>query len=81
VQFDDTSKDPDGRISAWQWDFGAPDQVDNSATVSSQYHCYQQSGTYTVALTVTDDLGAKATTTQQVTVTVPPPEPPPEQGV
>ena len=49
------SKDPDGTIASYQWDFG-----DGSATSSlvSPKHTYTVSGIYTATLTVTDNLGA-----------------------
>ena len=69
IQFTDKSTDPDGRIVKWHWDFG-----DNSiSTKQNPYHRYQDDGTYTVKLAVTDDDGATDTTFQEITVwNVPP---------
>ncbi len=64
------SRDPDGSITNYRWDFGdgtnlvGPDKV----TVT---HIYTQMNTYTVTLTVTDNGGA--TTTKSMTVLVGPP--------
>jgi hypothetical protein len=76
VEAGDSSVDPDGQIVARHWDFGAPADAGNTVD-GEQYagHCYSQPGTYTVTLTVTDDLGATASGTQQVTVEPPPPPP------
>ncbi len=53
VDFTDTSTDEDGTIVAWAWDFGdGGDSTDQDPT-----HVYASGGTYTVALTVTDDGG------------------------
>jgi PKD repeat protein len=58
------SKDPDGSITDYAWDFG------DGATGSgaSATHSYAQAGTYTVKLTVTDNGGLSQSTTQDVTV-------------
>jgi len=67
VNFDATgSNDPDGTIATYSWDFG--DGMTNlGATVS---HTYSSAGTYTTALTVTDDAGHTGTATSTITVTV-----------
>ena len=70
VSFIDLSTDPDGTITAWAWEFGDG----GTSTVRNPSHTYTSAGTYTVKLTVTDDQGAKASTTQSVTVSAPPPD-------
>ena len=69
-----TSTDPDGTIASSAWIFGDG----RTSTAASPEHTYATAGTYTVALTVTDDQGTTNTTSQQVTVTAaPPPNQPP----
>ncbi len=63
------STDPDGTITGYAWDFGDG----TSATGPSVAHSYLAAGNYTIALTVTDNAGASATTTQSVAVASPPP--------
>jgi len=55
VNFDGTfSYDPDGKIRSFSWDFG-----DGSGEqTASTSHQYQDPGSYTAVLTVTDDKGA-----------------------
>ena len=61
------SSDPDGTITSWAWNFG-----DGATGTGSQIQKrYSSGGTYTVALTVTDNRGATATTTRTVTVGTP----------
>jgi PKD repeat protein len=69
VSFDSSSsKDPDGTITAYQWDFGDG----SSGSTASPQHTYAQAGDYDVNLTVTDNGGATASTTQRVSVTATP---------
>jgi PKD repeat protein len=66
VQFDgSTSKDDDGTITAFNWNFG-DGEVGEYEKVA---HAYAKAGEYTVTLTVTDDKGDTATATVKVTVT------------
>jgi PKD repeat protein len=59
------SSDSDGSIVSYSWDFG-----DDTATRSSASpaHTYQNAGSFTAVLTVTDNLGAKGTANASVTV-------------
>jgi PKD repeat protein len=68
--FSDSSTDADGRIAAYRWSFG-----DESAdgTTRNATHTYPAPGTYTVALTVTDDDGATDSVASIVQMVVPPP--------
>ncbi len=58
------SYDPDGTITRYEWDLG---NGDKSSGVSVT-HIYQQSATFTVGLSVTDDKGATASATISITV-------------
>ena len=61
VAFDGTgSRDPDGRIRSWHWDFG------DGATGSgpTPVHVYAAPGTYEVGLRVTDDSQTRSATRQ-----------------
>jgi hypothetical protein len=62
IQFTDRSRDPDGQLTAWLWEFG------DGATADRQTpsHKYAQSGTYTIKLTVTDNRGATASITKRL---------------
>ncbi|MAU10680.1 MAG: hypothetical protein CL607_12720 [Anaerolineaceae bacterium] len=55
-----------GPITSWSWDWG-----DGSDSVNRQnpgYHAYRQPGTYTISLTINNDLGFPETTTRDVQV-------------
>lgn len=67
------SHDPDGQIGEYAWDFG--DGSTGSGVAAS--HAYDTPGSYTVTLTVTDEDGAQASTSQDVTVSAQPPNQPP----
>src|SRR5262249_25832491 len=62
------SSDPDGSIVAYAWNFGEPISTNNIVTGATVSHSYALQGRYTVTLTVTDNNGAQATTTQSVIV-------------
>jgi hypothetical protein len=65
ITFDGSdSYDPDGSIVAYAWDFGDG----NNITGVAPTHTYAQNGTYTVALTVTDNGGATNTSTTTATI-------------
>jgi PKD repeat protein len=64
IQFTDTSEDSDGAITGHLWDFGDG----GSSTAQNPTHMYDEPGTYTVTLTVTDDEGATGQATEILTV-------------
>jgi PKD repeat protein len=64
VNMTDASSDPDGTITSWSWDFD--DGVTSRAKNPS--HAYSQKGEYRIRLTVTDNDGAKSSTTKTLTV-------------
>jgi len=64
IQFTDTSTDSDGTIASWSWSFG------DGATSTSKdpTHKYSDDGTYTVALSVTDNDGGTDSESKIITV-------------
>jgi PKD repeat protein len=71
--FTDRSRDDDGTLVSWQWDFG--DGATSSARDPS--HSYGAAGSYRVRLTVRDNDGAQDVATRDVEVSAPAPPPPP----
>ena len=66
VQFDaSVSTDSDGSIASYSWSFGDG----GTATGVTAQHVYNQAGTFTITLTVKDNLGSQGQTTRTVTVT------------
>ncbi|MCW7080506.1 MAG: right-handed parallel beta-helix repeat-containing protein, partial [Candidatus Methanospirare jalkutatii] len=67
VTFDASSSyDPDGKITAYEWDFG--DGNVTNTTEEKIKHSYSEAGSYDVTLTVKDDKGAKNSTTKIITI-------------
>lgn len=65
VTFDATpSKDPDGRLASFHWEFG-DGSTDSGMQVS---HSYDAAGSYVVTLAVTDDKGSEGSTSKTITV-------------
>lgn len=64
VRFADRSKDPDGQIKSWRWDFGDG----TTSAEKNPHHQYKDSGTYKVQLTVTDTKGASTSIYKEIEV-------------
>ncbi len=62
--FTDQSSDSDGTIASRSWNFGDG----GTSSLQNPSHTYAGAGTYTVALTVTDNQGASGSTSKSVTV-------------
>ncbi len=61
------SRDPDGSITAYEWDFGDG----SSGSGATPQHSYPGPGTYQVELTVTDNAGASDSVTNGVVIQAP----------
>lgn len=73
VSFDGAGSQDDGRIAFWYWDFGDGNS-DVTGTMSAPTHVYSVPGDYIARLTVVDDSGLSASTTQVINVTAPSPQ-------
>ena len=64
VAFDATASEPGGSIASYSWDFG-----DGTGSADQDpSHQYAAAGTYTVRLTVTDDLGNQSSVAHDVSI-------------
>jgi PKD repeat protein len=64
-----SSYDPDGDITLYDWDFGDGNTTNTTAQIIT--HSYSLPNNYTVTLTVTDDDGAKNSTSKVIGVQLP----------
>lgn len=64
LKFDGRNSTDDGEITSFKWDFGDGASGNGKRPV----HAYEETGTYTVSLQVTDDTGEKDKDTTEVTV-------------
>jgi PKD repeat protein len=71
VLFTDVSTSGSGTINHWSWDFG--DGTPGNSFPQNPVHTYDSVGTYTVTLTVTDDLGLSNSETKTDYISVSPP--------
>jgi PKD repeat protein len=77
VQFTDTSYDPDGFITSWNWNLG-----DGSfSTAQNPRHSFSFAGNANICLTVTDNQGASSNTCKIIAISSPAPPPPRGQEV
>lgn len=60
------SRDPDGEIVLYEWDWNSDGTFD--ATGVTATHAYEQAGPETITLRLTDDDGARASSSRQVSV-------------
>jgi C1A family cysteine protease len=68
VVFDGSaSQDPDGTVASYAWNFG--DGTTGAGAICG--HTYNQAGTFTATLTVTDNAGAQGAATVKITVADP----------
>jgi PKD repeat protein len=68
VDFDGSaSRDPDGYISSYRWDFGNGD----TSTAMNPSYTYGSAGGYTAVLTVTDNVGLSSSASVFISVTAP----------
>ena len=63
-----SSRDPDGQITKYEWDFNGDGIFDQTTTAATVSYTYAASGTKTVTVRATDNEGATARATQTITV-------------
>ena len=74
VNFTANATDPDGQIAAYSWDFN--DDGAQDASGPNPTYTFQEEGTFSVRLAVTDDRGGTDTSVAVVAVALPPNETP-----
>ena len=62
------SEDPDGEIISFAWDFGVEQTDSDTRTGETAQYTYDDSGTYTIQLTVTDNDGTTDKATKEYEV-------------
>lgn len=65
------SSDPESAQLLYHWDFADPESLQNFSSQASDTHIFNQSGQYTVMLTVTDDFGQTDQAAVVINVTAP----------
>ncbi len=68
VAFDSTATDPESTALTYAWDFGVPGTNTDTSTEADPSFTYQQPGTYTATLIVTDADGGVTTKTALIKV-------------
>jgi PKD repeat protein len=69
VDFDaSASHDPDGTIDAYDWDFGDGQTASSVVTPTHVFTVQTDPETFTVTLTVTDNLGLQGAASKEITV-------------
>lgn len=65
TEFSDLSS---GSPASWLWNFGDPNSTENTSTEQNPLHIYEESGFYTVTLTVTGTGGEQHVQTEEIEV-------------
>ena len=68
IAFRDTSKTSNGTIVKWEWNFGDPTSTHNTSNLQHPKHVFENSGTYTVSLTVEDNTGCRASVSKDIRI-------------
>lgn len=63
VNFSDSSIVAGGSVSSWKWNFGDSASSDNTSNLPNPKHCYENTGYYTVSLTVKSNQGCVSSLT------------------